>query len=163
MSVCVAEGPTLMDVEDVVLTFERATWRVQSEVVSENVAKDRPKNFVPTGSYIFLYKSSGVAGPWLTWPAWYGIETSVDSFCAIGETASDLPLTITTKELIKLYAWVTVVTEYQGIATHFMNNRTKQVYTSDPNEECNYVKAGYIAVPMLPDDAIKRAKNVGVL
>lgn len=57
------------------------------------------------------------------------------------------------------YSWITVIMEYEGIATHFMQKRTRQIFTSDPNDECNNVKPGYLAIPMLRSDAIARAKE----
>lgn len=70
MAVCVSKYPTLIDIEDIILTFERAIWRDQCEVVSEKVASERPKDAETIGSYVFLYKSTGLAGSWLSWPAW---------------------------------------------------------------------------------------------
>jgi len=158
-TVCISDDPTLLDVEDVVLTFERANWRVQSTVVLEKEAEKYRKDFPTIGSYVFSYKSAGLAGPWLTWPAWYGVETLVDTFCVRGSEPADMPRTATTRELIEAYGWITVNIEYQGIATHLMSKRVKQVFSTDPNNECYGVKTGYVAVPLPKQEAIDRAKQ----
>jgi hypothetical protein len=189
MAICTAGNtfPSLDELGDVVLRFVHAKWRVQSEVITFDDARQRgliadlvedytaattddhdfdaieshetSSEYAETeGAYVFTYRSTSRSGSWIAWPAWYVIQAEVDTY-PLCATFVMMP-EVTLRDLAKHFPWLKVSIEYSGIGSGLLRVNSQVIHCSDPNvPSYSEIPTGSIAVALNRDDALKRAKR----
>lgn len=144
-AMCTSGFPKVRDVQDVLLNFEKAKWRLQTAYISKEEALKR-EDGIPKetdGAFCFYYRSYETVGRWFSWSPWYYVEVIVDAYCPILIDVTDrppgLPNSTTIRELKKNYAWMTIYISYTGIAKVVLPQRRYLLESTDPNYLSDYI------------------------